>query len=287
MKKNNSLFYYRFNNLRNLFTVRGFAILVATIVLSFSVRCLVILFFNLDLSLGDGLLFLGFLISILGYTRDILNELFSPFSRIFIQCEGTGKGKCKVKVDSNEQTYLRPVVYNPNANIRTSRGNFRVSYSDKIGYGRNLKPVCETPESLSPVSFIRPISDLKKGDDVIRFVPKSSRVNATTPASPLIRPRVSTAQSVSTVQIVTLPVPSAPRPSNLSTPRTMSPLFTTVTPVSPLIPNSSVSAPQNIVESSELPTRVKRAKCVDRIPAISSEVSKIENPRISITDTNR
>ena len=278
MKTNsNSLFYYRFNNFRNLFTLRGFVILVATIVLSFSVRCLIIYLFSLDLSISDELVFLGVLLSFGGFICDSLYDLFSTFLPESLQCEGTdkGKGKASNKVEYNDQTYLRPVAYNPNANIRTSRGNFRVSYTDKIEYGRKLEPVsCDkTPQSLSSVSFTRPISDYNKGDDVIRFVPKSSRANVTTPASPLIRPTISTAQAG----------PSAPRPSNLSTPRSLSPLFPIATPVSPLIPSN----PQNIVELSELSTRVKRVKYVDTIPAISSEVLKIENPRISITDTNR
>ena len=68
---------------------------------------------------------------------------------------------------------------------------------------------------MSSVSFTRPTSDYNKGDDVIRFIPKLTRSNVINQRSRLISPRVSTAQSV----------PSAPRPSNLSTPRSMSPLF--------------------------------------------------------------
>lgn len=277
MKRNFNYSSSWFKNFRNLFTLRGLAILVATLALSFSVRCLVILFFNLDLSLGDDLFFIGFLISILGYIHDILNELFSPFLRTFIQCEGTGKGKAKME---DNQTYLRPVAYNPNANIRTSRGNFRVSYSDKIEYGRKLEPVsCDkTPESLSSVYFTRPTSDYNKGDDVIRFVPKSSRANVTTPTSPLIRPRISTAQAG----------PSPPRPSNLSTPRSMSPLFPStrhesvntdystrvINPApSPTPVASSISrATQNIVDSTNV-SSVKMVNRIDRVSGAPTEVS--------------
>lgn len=220
----------------------------------------------------DGyLFFLGFLISFLGYIREILNDLFSPFLCIFIQCEGTCKGKAKV--EDNDQIYLHPIVYNPNANISTSRGNFRVSCSDKIEYGRNLKPASEAHEFSSLLSFTRPIFDFKKGDDIIRFVLKSFRANITTPASLLIIPRISTSQAGL----------SALRSSNISTLRTMSPLFTIARLVSLLIP----SYPQNIVESSELPNCIKRVKYIDTIPDKSSEDSKIENPKILITNTNK
>lgn len=62
-----------FKNFRKLFTFRGFAILVATIALSFSVRSLVILFFKLDLSQFSDFLFVGILVS---FIRVFITDLF-------------------------------------------------------------------------------------------------------------------------------------------------------------------------------------------------------------------
>lgn len=71
MKRNFN--YSWFKNFRNLFTFRGFAILVATLALSFSVRSLVILFFNLDLSQFTDFLFVGILVS---FIRVFITDLF-------------------------------------------------------------------------------------------------------------------------------------------------------------------------------------------------------------------
>ena len=62
-----------FKNFKKLFTFRGLAILVATLVLSFSVRSLVILFFNLDLSQFTDFLFVGILVS---FIRVLITDLF-------------------------------------------------------------------------------------------------------------------------------------------------------------------------------------------------------------------
>ena len=62
-----------FKNFRKLFTFRGLAILVATIVLSFMVRCLIIYLFSLDLSQFTDFLFVGFLVS---FIRVFITDLF-------------------------------------------------------------------------------------------------------------------------------------------------------------------------------------------------------------------
>lgn len=62
-----------FKNFRNLFAFRGFAILVATLALSFSVRYLIIYIFNLDLSQFTDFLFVGILIS---FIRVFITDLF-------------------------------------------------------------------------------------------------------------------------------------------------------------------------------------------------------------------
>ena len=62
-----------FKNFSKLFSFRAFAILVATLVLSFSVRCLVILFFNLGLSQFLDFFFVGLLVT---YIRVLVADLF-------------------------------------------------------------------------------------------------------------------------------------------------------------------------------------------------------------------
>lgn len=71
MKRNYSSIWFK--NFRNLFTFRGFAILVATLALSFSVRCLIIYIFNLDLSQFTDFLFVGILVS---FIRVFITDLF-------------------------------------------------------------------------------------------------------------------------------------------------------------------------------------------------------------------
>ena len=56
-----------------LFTFRGLAILVVTIVLSFMIRCLIIYLFSLDLSQFSDFLFVGILVS---FIRVFITDLF-------------------------------------------------------------------------------------------------------------------------------------------------------------------------------------------------------------------
>lgn len=187
--------YFKFKNFRNLFTFKGFTILVATLVLSFWVRCLVILFYNLDLSPGEELVFLGVLLSFLGFICDSLYDIFSIFHPVSLLYEDTDKGKNKAKAD-NTQIYLLPIAFNFNATTNNSiRRDYRISSSNKIEYKRFLEHVSggETPQFLSSVSFTRPTSDYNKGDDVIRFIHSLSRSNVINQRSPLISPIVLTA----------------------------------------------------------------------------------------------
>ncbi len=62
-----------FKNFRKLFTFRGLAILVATLALTLSVRCLIILFFNFALSQFTDFLFVGILVS---FIRVFITDLF-------------------------------------------------------------------------------------------------------------------------------------------------------------------------------------------------------------------
>lgn len=73
MKRNFNYSSSWFKNFRNLFTLRGLAILVATLALSFSVRSLVILFFNLDLTQFYDFFIVGILVS---FFRVFITDLF-------------------------------------------------------------------------------------------------------------------------------------------------------------------------------------------------------------------
>lgn len=69
---NNNLKTSKFNNIKNLFTFRSIGIISVTIIISFSLRCLIIYLFNLDLTQFYDFFFVSFLVS---FIRPLITDL--------------------------------------------------------------------------------------------------------------------------------------------------------------------------------------------------------------------
>lgn len=138
-------------------------------------------------------------------------------------------------MEYSENTLLRPVVYNPNENISNSARTSRATstYSISIKYAPSI-----TSDSISysrPQSthvYNRPVSELYRNKGVLR-TPTKDMVSQVLPSRPRHIPSAIPSPLASgnlplfenTAQVANRPLGQAPRPSNLSTPNTMSPLF--------------------------------------------------------------
>lgn len=158
MKRNFNSSSICFNNFRNLFTFRGLAILVATLVLSFSVRSLVILFFNLDLSQFSDFFFVGFLVS---FIRVFITDLFEFY---FAKDNLTPHG---LSQDSN--SYSTPVGSHPQEAIKdkTKRKVYWFiwkQYTDKFSNYRSFKESWDVKTKLRDdiKKDLKDSTDLKK-----------------------------------------------------------------------------------------------------------------------------
>lgn len=259
-------FYYKYTsrltNFKNLFTFRSLFILITTLVLSFSARQFIVLYFNYNLSVFKDFLLIGILVSfilnVVNYFSDI--EFFKPHL-----CGGFDSGKGKGKgVDriSSHNTKLRVVTSNPNEdNIRSSRIS-RASNTSSVSRATTTYsvPIKYAPSiTRDSISYSRPISELYKAgvvrttsDDMISTVlPSRPRHIPSVIPSPLasgdlplfdthttpkIVPNVPKTMSslfpVSpsiptqyTTPVLSSNIPQGVKPSNLTTPSTMSPLF--------------------------------------------------------------
>jgi hypothetical protein len=95
-------------NFRNFFSFRNLAILVITIGLSFTFRCLIIYFFTLDFSGVKDITLISVVFIFLNSLRCTFYVFFPMFEFKLVLCEGTDdgldgksnyKGKCKVVVE--------------------------------------------------------------------------------------------------------------------------------------------------------------------------------------------
>ena len=232
----------RFSNLWNFFTFRSFAILAATLVLSFSVRLFLITYFHFDLLTLNCLQFVFFTLS------NIRVFLFDMFDIHPLLCEPSDKGKGKVRANSPDCSYtLRPIAYDPNKDLsrsaRTSVASSRVTstYSIPIKYAPSI-----TRDSISysrPLSGIesRPVSELYSSRRALELsrcggvlrTPTKDMVSEVLPSRPrhihskLPFPTPSGNLPLFEDNSQVVNVPKAPNTSNLTTPNTMSPLFPT------------------------------------------------------------
>ena len=71
-----NIFTSRFTNLKNLFTLRSLFILIITLLISFSVRWLLVLYFNYDLYVFKDFCITGLLVS---FIRPLILDIFDLF----------------------------------------------------------------------------------------------------------------------------------------------------------------------------------------------------------------
>ena len=166
MKRNFNSSSISFKNFRNLFTFRGFAILLATIALSFSVRSLVILFFKLDLSQFSDFLFVGILVS---FIRVFITDLFEFY---LAKDNLTSHG---LSQDSN--SYSTPVASHPQEGIKdkTKRKVYWFiwkQYTDKFSNYRSFKEAWDVKTKLRDdiKKDLKDSSDIKKLKKIKRTI---------------------------------------------------------------------------------------------------------------------
>ncbi len=204
-----NIFTSRFTNLKNLFTLRSLFILIITLLISFSVRWLLVLYFNYDLYVFKDFCITGLLVSFILSVQNYFSEFefFKP-----LLCDGPDIGRAKRSGNgatgpssgntysrtvynpndnrSSGNTYLRAVAYNPNDNRSAvaSRYSGVSSTSNPSNVSRATTtysvPIMYAPSiTRDSISYSRPTSDLHRISGVVQR-PTNDMVSTVLPSRP-------------------------------------------------------------------------------------------------------